>query len=206
VSASVLELRKFKLDQLPPSLRGLALIAIRKAEAAQKQFAEDIDSLLRNFARSELIDPDPDVGERAEERAVELENSKLSFRGLGEVRGKIALAKNSEDQPGCSTLLAPRPEPRSKRLAQSNDDAAVDVAVGEAAAMETIILNVLVLLQIFHEIQMLGVRIVKSPDTLLTCAGRRHKLDNSPLASNLRRMKAIQSLLHHQEGILLVVD
>jgi hypothetical protein len=113
VSASVLELRKFKLDQLPPSLRGLALIAIRKAEAAQKQFAEDIDSLLRNFARSELIDPDPDVGERAEERAVELENSKLSFRGLGEVRGKIALAKNSEDQPGCSTLLAPRPEPRA---------------------------------------------------------------------------------------------
>jgi hypothetical protein len=81
VSASVLELRKFKLDQLPPSLRGLALIAIRKAEAAQKQFAEDIDSLLRNFARSELIDPDPDVGERAEERAAELEKLKVIFPG-----------------------------------------------------------------------------------------------------------------------------
>jgi hypothetical protein len=81
VSASVLELRKFKLDQLPPSLRALALIAIRKAEAAQKQFAEDIDSLLRNFARSELIDPDPDVGERAEERAAELEKLKAIFPG-----------------------------------------------------------------------------------------------------------------------------
>ena len=88
VSASVLELRKFKLDQLPPSLRGLALIAIRKAEAAQKQFAEDIDLLLRNFARSELIDPDPDVGERAEERAAELEKLKAIFPGLGEVRGR----------------------------------------------------------------------------------------------------------------------
>lgn len=81
VNESILALRRFQLDQIPPHARGLALIAIKRAEAAQNQMAEAIDDLLRGFARSALIDPDPDADAQAEERASELMKLQALFPG-----------------------------------------------------------------------------------------------------------------------------
>ena len=81
VAQGVLALRKFQLDQLPPNMRGLALSAIKKAEAAAEQFANDIDTLLRAYARSNLIDPDPDAEIRREERLVKLAKTHALYPG-----------------------------------------------------------------------------------------------------------------------------
>lgn len=88
VSEEILDIRKFKIDQLPPHVRGLALIAIRRAEAAQKEFAENIDSLLREFARSILLEPEPEAKSQAKERAAKSKNFRGLFPGVWQARNK----------------------------------------------------------------------------------------------------------------------
>jgi hypothetical protein len=60
VVEGVLGLRKFPIDRLPPNVKGAAFRAINRAGAAGIQIADDIDSLLRDYAHSPLIDPDPE--------------------------------------------------------------------------------------------------------------------------------------------------
>ena len=44
-------------------------MAIKNAEETREKLAEEIDTLLRTFARSALIDPDPEAEARYKERA-----------------------------------------------------------------------------------------------------------------------------------------
>jgi hypothetical protein len=81
VVEGVLGLRTFHIDRLPPTIRGRALRAIRQAEAVAEQLAEGIDTVLRDFARSPLIDPDPEADARAEKRAVNLQAMQSLYPG-----------------------------------------------------------------------------------------------------------------------------
>ena len=60
VAQGVLGLRKFHIDRLPPRVKGSAVRAINQAGSVAGQMADDIDSLLRKHARSELIDLEPE--------------------------------------------------------------------------------------------------------------------------------------------------
>jgi hypothetical protein len=73
VVRGVLGLRKFHIDRLPPSVKGAALRAIRQVGVVADTIANDIDSLLRDYASSPLIDPDPESKAHAEERAAKLQ-------------------------------------------------------------------------------------------------------------------------------------
>jgi hypothetical protein len=81
VVEGVLGLRKFPIYRLPPSVRGRALSAINRAGAAGTKIVDGIDSLLRDYARSLLIDPDPEAQVRAEKRAIELERFQALYPG-----------------------------------------------------------------------------------------------------------------------------
>jgi len=59
VVQGVLGLRKFPIDRLPLRVRGAAFRSIQQASRAEVELADSIDSLLREYARSPLIDPDP---------------------------------------------------------------------------------------------------------------------------------------------------
>ena len=81
VVAGVLGLRAFHIDRLPPSLKGQAARAIRQVVSMADKVADGIDSLLRDFARSPLIDPDPEAEVRAEERAAKLQQVQALYPG-----------------------------------------------------------------------------------------------------------------------------
>jgi uncharacterized protein (TIGR02646 family) len=81
VVEGVLGLRNFHIDQLPPSIKGAAVRAINQASVAADQFANNIDSLLHDYARSPLIDPDPaqESEAHAEERAAKLKQWQVLY-------------------------------------------------------------------------------------------------------------------------------
>jgi HNH endonuclease len=81
VVEGVLGLRTFHIDRLPPDVKGKAARAIRQAVSMADKVADDIDSVLRDFARSPLIDPDPDSEARAEERAAKLQQRQALYPG-----------------------------------------------------------------------------------------------------------------------------
>lgn len=59
VAEGVRALKKFRIDQLPPNIRGAALRATAQAEEVAEKLGGEIDKLLRDYAKSELIDPEP---------------------------------------------------------------------------------------------------------------------------------------------------
>ena len=69
VAEGVLGLRRSRIDRLPPKVRGRAVNEIGEIVAFGEELATKIDDLLRQFARSDLIDPDPESEQRAERRA-----------------------------------------------------------------------------------------------------------------------------------------
>ena len=83
VSEGVLSLRRFRIDQLPSNVKGPAVRAIRKMDEVANEIAEEIDSLLRDYARSELIDPDtdPESAERNEKRLEKLKKMEILYPG-----------------------------------------------------------------------------------------------------------------------------
>jgi hypothetical protein len=84
VVQGVLGLRKFPIDRLPPNVRGPAFRAIQRAGAMGIKIADDIDSLLREYARSPLVDPNPESAEsqaHAEKRVSELERFQALYPG-----------------------------------------------------------------------------------------------------------------------------
>lgn len=65
----VLGLKKFPIDQLPPSIRGRAAQRIAQWEDMSQNYANDIDEILRGIAYSAMIGRDPEKEVRAERRA-----------------------------------------------------------------------------------------------------------------------------------------
>jgi len=72
VAEGLLALRSFSIDQLPRELRTKALRAVQDVLAIEIRLAEEIDRILREAARSTLIDPDPNAEEAKRERLKEL--------------------------------------------------------------------------------------------------------------------------------------
>ena len=81
VAEGVLGLRRFHIDQLPPGIKGSANRAIKEAVSVANQMAEDIDTLLRDRAHSELVDPDPESESRAQQRAAKLKGLEVLYPG-----------------------------------------------------------------------------------------------------------------------------
>ena len=81
VMQGVLALRDVHIDRLPPNLKGQVSRAILKAQAAANDLASEIDSILRNYAKSDLIDIDPDSAKRAAERAKNLKGMQAMHPG-----------------------------------------------------------------------------------------------------------------------------
>ncbi len=91
VTSGVLALRRFHIDQLPPDVKGSAAATIAQAIKAAEGTADEIDSLLRQYAHSPLIDPDPESDKRAKERAAKLEGWNVLHPGSW--RAPRAMAK-----------------------------------------------------------------------------------------------------------------
>jgi hypothetical protein len=81
ITAGVLALREFHIDQLPSHVKGSAAATIAKAITVANRMANDIDALLREHARSSLIDPDPESEKRAADRAAKLDTWKGLYPG-----------------------------------------------------------------------------------------------------------------------------
>jgi hypothetical protein len=73
VAEGVHALRRFHIDQLPQEVKGRAARTIGQFSAIADQLAADIDRVLRDYARSPLIDPDPEAEERSRDRAAKLQ-------------------------------------------------------------------------------------------------------------------------------------
>lgn len=74
VMEGVAALRRFHIDRLPPHIKIQAANAIGKATRMVDSMAAGIDSLLRDYAKSSLIDeePDPELDARTQERMASL--------------------------------------------------------------------------------------------------------------------------------------
>ena len=81
VAAGVLGLRRIPIDQLPTHLKGTAAAAIARASTVGGKLADEIDKLLREYARSSLIDPAPESEQRAKERATKLNDLRILYAG-----------------------------------------------------------------------------------------------------------------------------
>jgi len=82
IERGILALRAFPLDQLPPDIRGLAAQAIGRAGAVAEELAEKADAVLKNFARSPLIDADPEAEERRQQRVALMKEKEALWPGL----------------------------------------------------------------------------------------------------------------------------
>jgi HNH endonuclease len=81
VAAGVMGLRKVPLDQLPVNLRGRAAVAMARAERAASDLGHEIDDLLREHARSPLIDLPPEPEPERKARAQRLRDLKALIPG-----------------------------------------------------------------------------------------------------------------------------
>lgn len=66
--ATLAGIAKLRTDELPASLRGRALKYLRDMEEVGRQVPQQIDAFLREMARSNLLDADPEAERRAKER------------------------------------------------------------------------------------------------------------------------------------------
>lgn len=79
VAQGVLGLRSFPFDQLPPSVRARAIHFAQEAMKMAGEIVNEIDGVLRDSARSELIDPDPTSEKEAQARAAKLKRLEALF-------------------------------------------------------------------------------------------------------------------------------
>jgi hypothetical protein len=75
----VLGLRTFHIDQLPQEIKGQAALAIKDAGLTDVKTADEIDDLLRRYARSPLIDLDPEAERLTQERMASLKSTEALF-------------------------------------------------------------------------------------------------------------------------------
>lgn len=83
-----MRLRRFHIDQLPSGVKLAAAKTIANAIEVANHTAEEIDELLRMYAKSPLIDPDPDSEQRAKKRAEKLADWKILYPGIWRARAK----------------------------------------------------------------------------------------------------------------------
>ncbi|PBB93200.1 hypothetical protein CK215_04280 [Mesorhizobium sp. WSM3864] len=81
ITAGVRALRSFSVDRLPPHLRGPAARGIKALLDAHDNIATAIEDLLRENAKSELIDEDGTQVERAKERTAKLKAAESLYPG-----------------------------------------------------------------------------------------------------------------------------
>jgi 5-methylcytosine-specific restriction endonuclease McrA len=88
VAQGVLALRRFHLDQLPTAIKLRAAGTINRAIALAESTANEIDDLLRNFARSPLIDDVDETTEHVAERNGKLNGWEAMYPGIWRGRSK----------------------------------------------------------------------------------------------------------------------
>ncbi len=81
VAEGVAALRRFHIDQLPPHFKAKAARNIRKAAEVGEELATKIDDILRQFASSPLVGPDPEAPAAAAERAARLKKMERLYPG-----------------------------------------------------------------------------------------------------------------------------
>lgn len=74
-------LRSFPVDTLPKEVRAKALQKVKEAMDVAEDLGAAIDSVLRDFAKSPLVDPDGDAEQRAKERAKQLQELEAMYPG-----------------------------------------------------------------------------------------------------------------------------
>jgi len=72
VLGGIRSLRTFKIDQIPPNIRGRASLAIKQALDLRLDLVAKLDAILKESAKSPFIDPDQDAKEHARERSAKL--------------------------------------------------------------------------------------------------------------------------------------
>lgn len=71
-----------KLASTPPrEIRAKALQKVKEAMDVAEELGAAIDSVLRDFAKSPLVDPDGDAEQRAKERAKQLQELEAMYPG-----------------------------------------------------------------------------------------------------------------------------
>jgi hypothetical protein len=86
-------LRSFAVDTLPTDIRAKVLEKIKQAMNVAEGLSDAIDSVLRDFAKSPLIDPDGDSERRAKERAKQLQELEAMYPGSWRAPRKRATKK-----------------------------------------------------------------------------------------------------------------
>lgn len=82
VTAGILALSKFPIDRLPSHIKGPAVRAIKQLKEAGQHAVETIDNLLRDHAKSPLLDEDNEADERAAMRSEKLKVTEALYPGL----------------------------------------------------------------------------------------------------------------------------
>lgn len=77
----LMALRGFKLDRLPAEIRHKADQKIKEALLVADEIQSAIDSVLREYAGSPLVDPDPNEAQRAKSRAEKLKELEAIYPG-----------------------------------------------------------------------------------------------------------------------------
>lgn len=77
----VMALRGFRIDRLPPHVKAKAALAIKRAVALAQEAGEDIDALLRDYARSPLDAKDGESAQIAAERRAKLKHLEGLYPG-----------------------------------------------------------------------------------------------------------------------------
>ncbi len=81
VAGGISALRTIHIDHLPAHIKAQAANSIRNASRMGKMLADNIDLLLSDYARSPLIDSDPEATARTIERASELKKLEALYPG-----------------------------------------------------------------------------------------------------------------------------
>jgi hypothetical protein len=96
VAEGVRALRSFRLDELPPHIKGKAGATIATAVRAADRMVVEIDAILADYARSPFADDDPEAEARARERAANVRAWQELYPGAWRVRaGKSINRKRS---------------------------------------------------------------------------------------------------------------
>ncbi|MGC1407941.1 MAG: HNH endonuclease signature motif containing protein [Acetobacteraceae bacterium] len=77
----IMALRRLPIDRLPLEIKGKVVTTLQHAISAERTIAETIDSVLRERARSPLIDPDPEAEAHTRERIGRLEQMEALHPG-----------------------------------------------------------------------------------------------------------------------------
>jgi hypothetical protein len=81
VAEGIAGLRDFHIDQLPPRIKGPADRAIKAATGTGTTLADRVDLILKRYARSPLLDEDPEAAAHAKEQTAKMADLKVLFPG-----------------------------------------------------------------------------------------------------------------------------